>query len=245
MIMLILFVRAVLLYAFILLILRLTGKRQVSDLQPYDLLITLSIADLASCAIADVDIPLLYSVVPILALFLVQQAISKGCVHLPGFRKCICGSPLILVRDGVLEERTMKEANYTVDDLVDCLRAKDIFDIGQVAYAILETNGSMSILQKGAFQQPTLQDLNLAPDRAELSHMLILDGRICFRTLERLQLGESFVKNTLKSQGVRRAEDVYYMQLAPDGEIRMQVRGKKGDGARVLIAKGKEDTKCS
>lgn len=233
--MLILFVRAVILYAFILIILRLTGKRQVSDLQPYDLLITLAIADLASCAIADVDIPLVYSIVPILALFLVQQAIAKACVKLPLFRRTVCGSPLILVRDGVMQERTMRQANYTVDDLLDCLRAKDVFDLGQVAYAILETNGSMSVLQKGAFQQPTLRDLGIEPDRAALCHMLILDGRLCRRTLRRLDLPDSYVTDILRRQRMGSIADVFYMQLSPDGTVRAQ---RKGDGqADVIVVK--------
>ena len=107
--MLILFLRAMLLYCFILVILRMTGKRQVSDLEPYDLLITMSIADLASFAIADTSIPLLYSIVPILALYLVQQVIAKLCLHRRSFRCFVCGSPLVLIRDGVLQEQMMKE----------------------------------------------------------------------------------------------------------------------------------------
>lgn len=120
--MLILFLRAMLLYCFILVILRMTGKRQVSDLEPYDLLITMSIADLASFAIADTSIPLLYSIVPILALYLVQQVIAKLCLHSRSFRCFVCGSPLVLIRDGVLQEQMMKTANYTVTDLCDHLR---------------------------------------------------------------------------------------------------------------------------
>lgn len=115
--MLTLFLRAVFLDLFVLLILRLTGKRQVSDLQPYDLLMTLIIADLASTAIADTDIPLLYSVVPILALYLVQQLIAKLCLKSSAMRRIICGTPQILILDGVLQEKIMRRTNYTVRDL--------------------------------------------------------------------------------------------------------------------------------
>ena len=142
--MLTLFLRAVFLDLFVLLILRLTGKRQVSDLQPYDLLMTLIIADLASTAIADTDIPLLYSVVPILALYLVQQLLAKLSLKSSVLRRLICGTPQILILDGVLQEKVMRRTNYTVRDLLDSLRSKDIFSVDEVAYAILETNGTVS-----------------------------------------------------------------------------------------------------
>ncbi len=220
--MLTLFLRAILLYLFILLVIRLTGKRQIADLQPFDLLITLSIADLASCAIADTDIPLLYSIVPILALFFVQQAVAKLCLKSRTARRVVCGSPLVLIRDGVLQQKLMREANYTIADVMDNLREKDIFDLGQVAYAILETNGSLSVLQKGAFQQPTLKDLQLPADEAELSSMLILDGRLCPESLKIAGVDRETVLRALPNFGVRRVEELFYLQAAPDGEWRAQ-----------------------
>lgn len=144
--MLILFLRAALMYALVFTVLRLTGKRQIADLQPFDLLITLMIADLASCAIADTGIPLTYSVVPILALYLVQQLVNWICLKSSRLRRALCGNPLLLIADGVLQEDVMRAANYTVVDLLDQLRAKDVFDLSNVSYAILETNGSLSVL---------------------------------------------------------------------------------------------------
>lgn len=211
--MLVLFIRAVLLYIFILFVIRLTGKRQVSDLQPFDLLITLTIADLASCAIAETDIPLLYSVVPILALFLVQQAVAKICLKNSHIRRAFCGSPLVLVRDGVLMEKTMRYANYTVSDIVDKLRSKDIFDISCVCYAILETNGGLSVLQKGE------------PNDSKLSHMLILDGKVCIDAVSSLSISE---KELVGSLGTHKISDVLFMQLAPDGSLLTQLKAKKG-----------------
>lgn len=213
--MLVLFLRAVLLYIFILFIIRLTGKRQVSDLQPFDLLITLTIADLASCAIADTDIPLLYSIVPILALFLVQQCIAKFCLKNSGFRRAVCGTPVILVREGRLEERAMSQSNYTVNDLTDQLRSQGIFDIGSVYYAILETNGSMSIMPIDNGEQPS----------KELSHMLILDGKICRDAAKALSMDRNEIASYLNGYSI---SDVLYMQLAPTGKIRIQLKWRKG-----------------
>ena len=223
--MLTLFLRAVFLDLFVLLILRLTGKRQVSDLQPYDLLMTLIIADLASTAIADTDIPLLYSIVPILALYLVQQVLAKLCLKSSAIRRLVCGTPQILILDGVLQEKIMRRTNYTVRDLLDSLRSKDIFDVGEVAYAILETNGTVSVLEKAAFQQPNKRELGLEPGSAALSHLLILEGKIQKSGLETLHLTQKDVETMLKNHGLS-LENIFFAQMNGDGELHVQLNRK-------------------
>ncbi|MBR0507172.1 MAG: DUF421 domain-containing protein [Clostridia bacterium] len=220
--MLTLFLRAVFLDLFVLLILRLTGKRQVSDLQPYDLLMTLIIADLASTAIADTDIPLLYSIVPILALYLVQQALAKLCLKSSAMRRLICGTPQILILDGVLQETVMKRTNYTVRDILDSLRSKDIFDVGEVAYAILETNGTVSVLEKAAFQTPSRRDLGLPDGSAALSHLLILEGKIQKSGLETLHLDRKTVESLLKRNGLN-LRSIFFAQMNGDGDLYVQL----------------------
>ena len=216
--MLILFLRAVLLYVFILFILRMTGKRQIADLQPFDLIITMAIADLASTAIADTDIPLLYSVVPILALYLVQQAVAFLSLRSRRFRTFVCGSPLLLVREGVLQEGIMRQANYTVSDLSDHLRAQQVFDLKSVQYAILETNGSLSVLEKQKADQP----------QTRLSYMLILDGEFCRTALKHLRIRPKALKELLRRFGVTDMGDVFYLQYLGDGSLRLQLKAKRG-----------------
>ena len=216
--MLILFLRAVLLYVFILFILRMTGKRQIADLQPFDLIITMAIADLASTAIADTDIPLLYSVVPILALYLVQQAVAFLSLRSRRFRTFVCGSPLLLVREGVLQEGIMRQANYTVSDLSDHLRAQQVFDLKSVQYAILETNGSLSVLKKQKADQP----------QTRLSYMLVLDGELCRTALKHLRIRPKALKELLRRFGVTDMGDVFYLQYLGDGSLRLQLKAKRG-----------------
>ena len=216
--MLILFLRAVLLYVFILFILRMTGKRQIADLQPFDLIITMAIADLASTAIADTDIPLLYSVVPILALYLVQQTVAFLSLRSRRFRTFVCGSPLLLVREGVLQEGIMRQANYTVSDLSDHLRAQQVFDLKSVQYAILETNGSLSVLEKQKADQP----------QPRLSYMLILDGELCRTALKHLRIRPKALKELLRRFGVTDLGDVFYLQYLGDGSLRLQLKARRG-----------------
>ena len=216
--MLILFLRAVLLYAFILFILRMTGKRQIADLQPFDLIITLAIADLASTAIADTNIPLLYSIVPILALYLVQQTVARLSLRFRRFRTFVCGSPLLLVREGVLQEGIMRQANYTVSDLSDHLRAQQVFDLKSVQYAILETNGSLSVLEKQKADQP----------QPRLSYMLVLDGELCRTALKHLRIRPKALKELLRRFGVTDLGDVFYLQYLGDGSLRLQLKARRG-----------------
>ena len=232
--MLILFLRAVLLYVFILFILRMTGKRQIADLQPFDLIITMAIADLASTAISDTDIPLLYSVVPILALYLVQQAVACLSLRSRRFRTFVCGSPLLLVREGVLQEGIMKEANYTVADLSDHLRAQQVFDMKSVQYAILETNGALSVLEKQQTDQP----------QPKLSYMLILDGEWCRTALKHLRIRPKALRELLQRYGVSRIEDVFFLQYQGDGSLRLQLKARCG--AKIKdIPKKEAKTICS
>lgn len=231
--MLTLFLRAIFLDLFVLLILRLTGKRQVSDLQPYDLLMTLIIADLASTAIADTDIPLLYSIVPILALYLVQQVIAKLSLKSSAVRRILCGTPQVLILDGVLQEKVMRRANYTVRDLMDTLRSHDIFDIGEVAYAILETNGSVSVLEQAQEQPVTLKDLNLQGGNDALSHLLILEGKIEKSGLESLHLTREDVARMLHKQKIR-LSDVFFAQMNGNGDVRLQLDRKCGSKTKTF-----------
>lgn len=215
-------------YLFVFLILRLTGKRQVADLQPTDLLVTLLIADLAGCAIADTDTPLVYSIVPILGMYLVQQLVAFVCLKSERVRRAVCGSPVILVRDGVVQEEAMRENDYTLVDLLDQLRSRDVFDMRQVAFAILETNGTMSVLQKSAFQTPTLSDLRLSGESAALSEMLILDGALCFDAMTRLSLTAQDVSALVAGFCPARIQNVFFLHRSPDGALAMQLKLSAG-----------------
>jgi len=236
--MLTLFLRASLLYLLVFAVLRLTGKRQVSDLQPFDLLITLMIADLASCAIADTSIPLVYSIVPIFALYLLQTGIAYLCLKSAGFRRLMCGNPVILVANGVLQEEAMRRTNYTIIDLVDQLRENGVFDIDEVAYAILETNGTVSILPKGAYQNPTVAQMGLQTEEAGLSHMLVLDGHLCPSTISACSLTGEQVTKKLKRMGIAHLKDTFYLSLSNDGTLRAQSTARTG--SHVYTAKLKE-----
>lgn len=212
--MLILFIRTILLYLLVFLVIRLIGKRQISDLQPFDLIMTLLIADLASEPASDVSIPLLYGVVPILALFLMQRLIAFLALKNSRLRMLICGSPLVLVKDGLVQCDALYGARYTVSDLLEQLRTKDIFDISDVSYAILETNGALSVLLKGNRQQPDHEALSLPPANDIPPYILVLEGQSHAGALRQAGFDETWLKRQLARLGSENTADYLYALLA-------------------------------
>ncbi|MEG1524831.1 MAG: DUF421 domain-containing protein [Clostridia bacterium] len=226
--MLVLFLRAIFMYLFVFFVLRLTGKRQVADLQPFDLLITLLIADLAGSCIADTGIPLLYSVVPVLGMYFVQQLVTHICLKNARARRVVCGSPMLLIYDGVVQEQAMRQNNYTLIDLLDQLRSKNIFDLSMVAFAVLETNGSMSVLTKDAYAQPTRADFKLPAVRDGLCWMLILDGELCHDAIKRLALNEAEVEALARDMAGCKVRDVFFLHQSADGTLHLQKKLSAG-----------------
>ena len=234
--MLTLFFRAIFMYLFVFLILRLTGKRQVSDLQPFDLLITLLIADLAGCSIGDTGTPLLYSIVPILGMYFVQQLVTLVCLKSARTRRLICGSPVLLIRDGAVLEEAMRETHYTLVDLLDQLREGGVFDLNDVAFAILETNGTMSVLTKTDSQAVTRRDMdikNIPP--ARLSYMHILDGELCHDAILTLGYTQRDVTALAEKLGKCPVKDVFFLHRAGDGTLTLQKKRRAG-GERIRHA---------
>lgn len=226
--MFILFLRAIILYVLIFMVIRLMGKRQISELQPFDLVFTLLIADLASDPIADTSIPLVYGIIPILALFLLQQLAAWGSLKSERVRKLLAGKPQVLISKGKVQEEVMRSSCYSLSDLMEQLRNKDVFDISDVAYAIIETDGSLSVMLKGDQHAPTLKDLNLKPHADRLPEMLVLDGKTHHKALKHCGCTDSWLHEQLNAMGYASAKEVFFASLSPDGTLHAQGYEKLG-----------------
>lgn len=235
--MFVLFVRAVLLYLLVFAVIRLTGKRQISDLQPYDLIMTLLIADLASVPASNTGVPLLYGIVPIVALFLVQQIISFLSLKSERARSLFCGTPLIVISRGVVQEKLLHDARYTLSDLMEQLRSKDVFSLSDVEYAILETNGSLSVLLKGPSRNPTLQDMQLTSPSAALAYLLIEDGGVRPDALGYAGHDEPWLLRQLARIGVKSPKEVFIAILNEDGMLHAQLKAREGSLVRFVSTK--------
>lgn len=231
--MLILFIRSILLYILVFLAIRLTGKRQLSDLQPFDLITTLLIADLAAEPASDTGMPLAYGIVPILTLFLVQQGVAFLSMKWEGFRYVMCGRPLLMIVKGEVQEQSLRDARYTLNDLMEQLRANGTFQVADVEYAILETNGDLSVLLKGPEQQVTYRALALESPKAAPPFMIVQDGKVHKNALKQAGYDENWLRSKLSAVGVKGAEQLLFAFVSED-TLHMQAKERWG-GKMVFV----------
>ena len=146
--MLITFVRAIFLYIVVLIVMRLMGKREIGELQPFELAISIMIADLASIPMTETGIPISNGIIPILGLLVMHLIISMLNLKSNRVREVICGKPRILIYRGKIDEKALKKERYSINELQEKLRIKDIMNLGDVEFAILETSGEITVVQK-------------------------------------------------------------------------------------------------
>ena len=171
-------IRTVILYFLAIASIRVMGKRQIGELQPSELVITLLISQIISIPIQDTDIPLVNTLIPIFLLVGFEILTSILNMKSIKFRTFMQGNPQIIINDGVLNQKMLKELRFTIDDLLEALRQKDVFDISQVQYAIVETNGQMSVLLKADYDTVTRKDLKLKTQPQGYKCPVVVDGKI-------------------------------------------------------------------
>lgn len=216
--MLVTLIRALILYVVIMLAVRLMGKRQIGELQPSELIITILLSEMIAIPLQDNDLPLLNSVVPAMVLISIEVVSSVIAMKSKRFRAAVQGNPVVVIRDGVIDQRQIRQLRFTVDDLFLSLRQKDVFDIAQVDYAILETNGSLSVLLKPSLRAVTPQDLQLKTAQDGVPYLVISDGKIIRSALRLCGITEKQLHTRLRAQAVR-VEDVFLMTLDRGGNI--------------------------
>ena len=211
--MVIAFLRTIILYLFIIAGIRLMGKRQVGELEPSELVLALLIADLAAVPMQDFGIPLLTGIVPIFTLLCLTMALSVLTMKSVRFRALMCGRPSIIVENGKLHQREMQKNRFTVDELMEELRMQGVTDLTTVKYAILETNGQISVLLRAEEQPATAGQMGLRPEEGGLPVVLINDGRVLTRNLRRRGLDQAWLDGQLKARHVRRSSDVFLLTV--------------------------------
>lgn len=169
--------RTVILYFLLMLAMRIMGKRQIGELQPSEFIVALLLSDLAAVPMQENDLPLLNGILPILILIALELIISGVLLKLPIIGKAISGTPVPIIKDGVIDVNAMNKLRITVDDLAESLRQKDIFEIDTVQYAIAETNGTITAYCFSPYQAPTNEELNITKTDA-MPLLVITDGCI-------------------------------------------------------------------
>ena len=197
--MIITFIRSIILYLIVLFVMRLMGKREIGQLQPFELAISIMISDLATIPMADIGIPLINGIIPILGLLLMHLLISLLNLRSTIVRELVCGKPTILIFRGKINEENLRKERFTLNELEEKLRSNNVMDIGDVEYAILETSGDVSVIQKPNKRTVTPEDLNIMPEYEGISYDLIIDGKISYDNLKKLGKDYNWLrKQTLK-----------------------------------------------
>ncbi len=192
------FIRVSILYLLVLITMRLMGKREIGQMQPFELVIAIMIADLASIPMTDVGIPITNGIVPILALLFFQSIISILNLKSIKLREIISGKPTILIFRGRIDEKALKQEKITINELQERLRQKDIFTIGDVEYAILETNGEISVIQKPEKRATIPEDFNILPEYEGIPYDLVIDGKIMYDNLQKIGKDYNWLKKEIE-----------------------------------------------
>lgn len=204
------FIRTILLYILVVIAIRVMGKSELSQLQPYELVVIIMIAELASVPMENVSIPFINGTVAIFTLVLLQITVSIITLKSEKARSIICGKPTILIERGRIIEKELKKLRINMNDLIEQLRIKDIAKIDDVEFAILETNGELSIIPKAANRPLTPSDMNLNVQQEELPISIIIDGKVNYENLKRASLDFDWLYDQLQRSNIREFNDVLY-----------------------------------
>ena len=214
------FVRTIILYFFIMAGMRLMGKRQIGELEPSELVLTMMISDLAAVPMQDFGIPLLSGLLPILTLLALSLLLSQLSLRSLRLRALLCGTPVVLIRQGQLQQAAMRRNRYTIDELLEELREQGISRIEDVKYAVLENSGQLSVFPWTAKQPPTAEQLGVRLEEdVTLPVVLINDGRVLRQNLTACGRDENWLRKQLSQQEIASPGDVFLLTLDEQGQV--------------------------
>ena len=210
--------RAIIIYIFITVSVRVMGKRQVGELDPQELVITILISAVATVPLENNGMPLANSLIPIaifISLEIINSAISMKSIK---YRELIKGRPRFIIRDGKIQQDELKKLRYTIDDLTDAVRQAGVFDISQVANAIVETNGKLSVQTKSQNTPITPKDIGIETDSADVPITVVIDGKPVKEYFGKVKFGESEIKLLAVTNG-EQVQNLLVMNVDSNGKV--------------------------
>lgn len=220
--MFIVMLRTLILYSLVVLVLRLLGKRQIGQLQPFELVVIIMISELAAVPSEDIGIPLISGIIPILVLLFAGAILSYLSLKNEKARAILCGTPTILVDKGKILERELAKTRYNLNDLLEQLRLKNVPNIADVEYAILETNGEISIIPKAQKRPAIPEDFQITPKYEGLPIPLIMDGKLHKENILKAKVELAWLEGEIKKQNLNGVEEVFLATIDPSGNLFIQ-----------------------
>lgn len=224
--MFIILIRVIFIYFAVLVFLRLMGKRQIGEMQPYEVVITLIIADLATLPMSDTNIPLVNGILPLAILVMLHYGITFLTRKFVAFRHFMSGAPVIVISPKGIEYDTLKSLNMNLDDLQEMLRGCNFYSFDQVAYAIIETNGKMSVIPTSENAPVTAQDLSIKNPPPQLPSVVISDGKLVKNKIEEQNLDTQKIMEILKKLNIQKLKEIIVMSIDADDKMYYQKKGE-------------------
>ncbi len=224
----IVFIRAIILYIIVIFSVRIMGKRQIGELQPSELVITILVSNIATLPLEDLNIPLTMGILPILSLVCFEVLMSWVTMKSKKIRHIVSGTPKVIIRDGILDQKVIKDLRYSVDDIMTSLRSNNIFDISQVQYAVVETNGSVSVYEKYPYRNTTNMDMCIQGKSSDPPVIIIADGKIVPQGLIDVGLDRKWATDILERKHLRES-DVFLMIADKEGDYTL-IKRSMSDG---------------
>lgn len=212
--------RTLFMYFFVLIMLRLMGKREIGKLSLFDLVVSIMMAEIAVFVIEDTELELNRAVLPIVTLMITQIVLSFITLKSKKIREIVEGKPVVLIANGRIEDKEMKKQRYTIDDLLTQLREKNISRIADVEFAILETSGKLSVFPKPKQLPVTKEDLNIkGSEYSGIPLALVADGRIMSKNLNKINKGEEWLRENLAREGYKKLDEIYFASIDSKGKF--------------------------
>ena len=227
--MILVIIRTTIIYAVLLIVMRLMGKRQIGEMQPFELVITLLIAELACIPMADTSIPLLYGVVSVLAIFVLHELVTLLDLKVKPLKSLLSGKPSVVVNKNGIDDYQLKRNNLDVSDLIESLRTAGYFSLDCIDYALYESNGTFSALPKEDYEQM----------QTSLPLVIIDNGKFNGKNIAITGLEKQFFVDILRERGVKREKDVLVLTADGEGKMYLQVKGEKFRTFSVSYPDGK------
>ncbi|MDD3653888.1 MAG: DUF421 domain-containing protein [Desulfotomaculaceae bacterium] len=219
-------IRAIILFVVVVIGLRLMGKRQIGQLQPYELVIIIMLSAIAAVPMGNTGIPLVSGLFPILTLIVIQVVLSYVSLKSERARGIICGAPSVLIENGKIMEKELARQRYNINDLLEQLRSKDIPNISDIEFAILETSGQLSVILKSQKRPLVPADINLPTTYEGLPVTLIIDGHVFYENLAKINIEPEWVLAELKKFGINSFKEVLFASLDTEGKLFYQAKAK-------------------
>ncbi len=224
--MILILVRTVIIYILVLFVMRFMGKREIGQMQPFELVISIMIADLAATPMSELGIPIVYGVIPIFGLLIMHVIISVLNLKSIKIREIICGKPRILIYRGRIDEKALIQENFTINELQERLRVNNVNNLGDVEFAILETSGQISVVQKPEKRALRPDDFNIKADYEGIAYDLVIDGKIMTDNLDKIGKDYNWLEQEVGKFGFK-PEEALVVVLNGDQTIFCQKKEEK------------------